>query len=190
MAKFGLNKADQFGGQGGGGFLTFKHRDTAHIRFLYNKASDVEAYSVHTIKLNGKNRYVDCLRGEHDDKDKCPLCKAGYWTEVRYFVPVYDEDTDQVLTWDRGKSFGRRLEKLFNKYAEGQPLSATCFTVNREVNVEGYPYYTIEPSYTDGAEVDEFPMYNANVYGSLVLMKTAEELDGYLKYGDFYDEAV
>lgn len=188
MAKFGLNRAEQFGGQGGGGFLSFKHRDIARIRFLYNRASDVEGYSVHNVKLNGKTRYVDCLCGEDGDKSKCPLCKAGLWTEVRFFVPVYDEDTEQVLTWDRGKTFGNRLERLFKRYGTEQPLSATCFKVSREINSEGFPYYTIEPEYSDGATVEEFPEYGQSVYGSLVLLKTAEEMESYLKYGDFFSE--
>ena len=188
MAKFSLDRTEKFGGQGGGGFFTLKNRNTANIRFLYNSVKDVEGYSVHNLKINGKSRYVDCLCGENEDKEKCPFCKAGMLTEVRFLVPVYDEDTGMVYTWDRGKSFGRRLEKLFNKYAEEEPLSATCFKVTREINAEGFPYYSIKPEYSDGTTVDELPDYGQSVYGTLVLVKTAEEMNEYLMYGDFYDE--
>ena len=188
MAKFGLERTGKFGGQGGSGFFGLRHRNTAHIRFLYNNASDVEGYAVHVVNLNGKNRYIDCLCGENENKDRCPLCKAGLRTEVRFFVPVYDEDTGEVLTWDRGKTFGRRLESLFAKYATNAPLAATCFTVTREINEEGYPYYTIKPDYCDGTEVDELPEYGQSIYGRLVLVKTAEEMEDYLLYGDFYDD--
>ena len=191
MAKFGLDRAENFGGQGGAGFFSFKGRNTAHIRFLYDNVRDVEGYAVHEVELNGKKRYVDCLRGANDTVDKCPLCGAGNWAQVKYFVPVYDEDLGLVLTWDRGKSFGRRLEKLFEKYAAEKPLCSTCFTVTKEINEEGYPYYTFKPYYTDGAELDELPEYGKSVYGNLVLVKTAEEMKDYLTYGDFYeDEAV
>ena len=188
MARFGLDRAEQFGGQGGAGFFRLKGRNTAHIRFLYDDVSEVEGYAVHEIDLGGKKRYVDCLRGEHDSVDKCPLCREGNWTQVKYFVPVYDEDMDMVLTWDKGKSFGKRLEKLFAKYATEKPLCSTCFTVTREINEEGFPYYTIKPDYNDGSVLEELPEYTCNVYGNLVLQKTAEEIEEYLEYGDFYDE--
>lgn len=188
MARFGLNRAEQFGGQGGAGFFGLKGRKEAHIRFLYDDVSDVEGYAVHEIELNGKKRYVDCLRGEHDGVNKCPLCREGEWVQVKYFVPVYDEDLRQVLTWDRGKTFGRRLEKLFEKYAAEEPLCSTCFTVTKEVNDEGTTSLSIKPDYNDGAELDEFPEYTTQVYGTLVLKKTTEEIEEYLEYGDFYDE--
>ena len=188
MARFDLNRAEQFGGQGGAGFFRLKGRYEAHIRFLYNDIRDVEGYAVHEIDLNGKKRYVDCLRGINDSKDVCPLCREGSFVQVKFFVPVYDEDLDQVLTWDRGKSFGRRLEKLFEKYAEEEPLCATCFTVTKETNEDGVNYYTFKPDYNDGAELDELPEYATSVYGNLVLQKSAEDLEEYLEYGDFWDE--
>ena len=188
MARFGLDRAEQFGGQGGAGFFGLKGRKNAHIRFLYNDVSEVEGYAVHEIELGGKKRYVDCLRGEHDGEDKCPLCREGNWVQVKYFVPVYDEDTGLVLTWDRGKTFGRRLEKLFAKYAAEEPLCATCFTVTKEINEEGATYLSIKPDYNDGTELDELPEYTCNVYGNLVLQKTAEEMEEYMEYGDFYGE--
>lgn len=190
MARFGLNRAEQFGGKGGAGFFGLKGRNTAHIRFLYDDVSEVEGYAVHEIELNGKKRYVDCLRGEHDGTDKCPLCREGNWAQVKYFVPVYDEDTGLVLTWDRGKAFGRRLEKLFAKYATETSLCATCFTVTREINEEGMPYVSIKPDYSDDTELDELPEYTGNIYGNLVLVKTAEEMEEYLEYGDFYSDDV
>lgn len=190
MARFGIDKAENFGGQGGAGFFSLKRRNTARVRFLYNNINDVEGYAVHEVELNGKKRYVDCLRGAHDTVDKCPLCKAGNWAQVKYFVPVYDEDLDIVLTWDRGKSFGKRLEKLFTKYATETPLCATCFTLTREINEEGFPYYSFKPEYNDKAELDELPEYGRSVYGNLVLVKSAEEMENYLMNGDFFDEAV
>lgn len=188
MARFNLNRADDFGGQGGAGFFRLKGRHEAHIRFLYNDISEVEGYAVHEIDLDGKKRYVDCLCGPDDSKDKCPLCREGNWVQVRYFVPVYDEDLDQVLTWDRGKAFGRRLEKLFEKYAEEEPLCATSFTVTRAFNEDGTAYYPIDYDYDDGAELSDFPEYTQVIYGRLVLRKTAEEIEEYLEYGDFWDD--
>ena len=37
-------------------------------------------------------------------------------------------------------------------------------------------------------ELDELPEYTCNVYGNLVLQKTAEEMEEYMEYGDFYGE--
>ncbi|MBR4994099.1 MAG: hypothetical protein IKY04_07590, partial [Lachnospiraceae bacterium] len=140
--------------------------------------------------LNGKKRYVDCLCSGDGNKDKCPFCKARMWSQVKFFIPVYDEDNDAVYTWERGKTYGPKLRELFEKHAKEEPLSATSFTVTREINAEGYAYYTIEPEFTDGATVEEFPDFNRNVYGKLILLKTAEEMECYLKYGDFYDKGL
>lgn len=188
MARFGLNRADEYGGQGGAGFFSFKGRKDAHIRFLYNDVNDVEGYAVHEIELDGKKRYVDCLWDGKGDRCVCPLCREGYFTQVKYLVPVYDEDEGVVYTWDRGKAFGRRLEKLFAKYAEEAPLCATCFTVKREINEEGYPYYTFTPDYTDDTELCDLPDFQRSAYGRLVLQKSAEEMEEYLEYGDFWDD--
>ncbi len=188
MARFNLDKAEFFGGQGGGGFLSFKHRDTARIRILYNSINDVEGYAVHSVELNGKKRYVDCLRGAHEPTRKCPLCRAGYFTEVKYLIPVYDEDSGMVLTWDRGKTYGDKIKSLFKYCAEGESLASICFRVTKEINVKGVPFYTFEPEYSDGATTADLPEYNSDIYGGLILLKTAEEMEDYLEYGDFYGE--
>ena len=188
MARFGLDRAEQFGGQGGGGFFKLSYGVTAHIRFLYNSISEVEGYSVHAVQLNGKKRYVDCLRGANDDKDKCPFCKTGMYAEVKYFVPIYDEDKNCVFTWERGKAFGKKIESLFSDYAANEALCATCFNVTKEKDTNGLTHITIEPGCSDGAEVDDYLEVPLKVYGNLVLVKTAGEMEYYMEYGDFRDK--
>ena len=46
MARFGLDKAENYGGQGGAGFFSLKGRNMAHVRFLYNNIKDVEGYDL------------------------------------------------------------------------------------------------------------------------------------------------
>ena len=60
--------------------------------------------------------------------------------------------------------------------------------LTKEINDEGATYLSIKPDFNDGTELDELPEYSCSVYGNLVLQKTAEEMEEYLEYGDFYGE--
>ena len=60
---FSVLDADNYGGQGGGGYFRLKNdHDTAQVRFLYDSIDDVQGYAVHEIQVGDKKRYVNCLR--------------------------------------------------------------------------------------------------------------------------------
>ena len=69
-----------------------------------------------------------------------------------------------------------------------QCLASICFKVTKEINEKGVPYYTFDPVFSDGATTYDLPEYNSNVYGGLILLKSSEEMEDYLAYGDFYGE--
>ena len=78
MARFSYEEAENYGGNGGHGFFALQNDgDVARVRFMYNKLEDIEGYAVHQIELNGKKRYVNCLREYGHPVDDCPLCKKG-----------------------------------------------------------------------------------------------------------------
>ena len=123
MAGFNVNQADNYGGQGGGGFFSLRNdKDIAKVRILYQDINDVMGYSVHEVELGGKKRYVNCLREYGDPVDACPFCKAGRFTQVKYFVPIYTESivsngaetpVGSLQTWERGKQFYGKLAGLY-----------------------------------------------------------------------------
>lgn len=187
MASFNVNSADNYGGQGGGGFFSLKNdKDIARVRFLYNGIDDVEGHSVHEIELNGKKRYVNCLREYGDPVDACPFCKSGKFVQVKYFVPLYNMDTDSIQTWERGKKFGSKLTSICSRYPN---TVAHTFEIERngKANDTQTTYEIYETGETEGVTMEEFEV--PNPLGTIILDKTAEEMQAFLDTGDFGSEA-
>ena len=184
MAGFNVNQADNYGGQGGGGFFRLVNdRDVAKVRLLYKDIDDVTGYSVHEVELNGKKRYVNCLRVYGDPVDVCPFCQAGKFTQVKYFVPLYVESivtsagetkVGTIQTWERGKKFGSKLSSICSRYSHPDIISHT-FEIERQGKAAG-------------VSLDDFEV--ANPLGTIILDKTADEMQTYLSTGDFGDSTA
>lgn len=187
MARFNVNDADNYGGQGGGGFFSLKNdKDVARVRFLYNGIADVEGDSVHEIERNGKKRYVNCLRGYGDPVDVCPFCKAGKFVQVKYFVPLYNLDTETYQTWERGKKFGAKLTSICSHYPN---TVSHIFEIERngKAGDTQTTYEIFETGTTPEVTLESFDV--PNPLGTIILDKTAEEMETFLDTGDFGDDA-
>ena len=108
MAQFRLNDAENYGGNGAGFFSLKDDGDSKPVRFMYTSVDDIQGYAVHRIGVNGRNRYVNCLREYNEPIDSCPLCKARNFQSGKFFFSLYDIDEDTVLIWDRGKNILKR----------------------------------------------------------------------------------
>lgn len=186
MARFNAKDADNYGGQGGGGFFSLKNdKDVATVRFMYNTLADVEGYAVHEIELDGKKRYVNCLREYNDPIDVCPLCADKYKVLAKVFVHLFDEETQEVKVWDRGKTFFTKLSSLCARY---NPLVSTPFEIERNGKKGDtsttYETFALE---SDDITLDDLPEVPA-LLGSLILDKSAEELEYFLDNGEFEDD--
>ena len=74
MARFNTETAEHYGGNGGAGYFSLKNdKDVAQVRFMYNSIDDVEGYAVHQVEIDGKKRYVNCLREYNQPIDTCPF---------------------------------------------------------------------------------------------------------------------
>jgi hypothetical protein len=189
MARFNANEADNYGGQGNGSFFGLKNdKDTAVVRFMYNGMEDVEGFSVHEVEIDGKKRYVNCLREYNEPVDSCPLCAAKYKVIAKMFIPLYDVDADEVKVWDRGKTFLSKISSLCARY---NPLVATPFEIERngkkgDTNTT-YETYAME---SDDMTLDDMPEA-PQILGAIVLDKAFEDMEYFLDYGDFpQDENV
>lgn len=189
MASFGVNDAEMYGGQGGGGFFSLRNdKDTADVRFLYDGIEDVVGYSVHEVQHNGKKRYVNCLREYGDPVNVCPLCASGAPVRAKYFVPLYDLEKGTIVTWERGKKFGQKLSSLCAHFPN-------LVTHRFEIQRFGKPgstdtTYEITPLADDPADAN-LTLGNFEiepVLGGLVLKKDADEMDTYLRTGSFPDK--
>ena len=183
MARFSVNEADNYGGQGGGGFFSLKKdKEVAQVRFLYNGIDDVHGDSVHEITLDGKKRYVNCLRVYGDPVDVCPLCATGNFSQVKYFVPIYNLKTNTTQTWERGKKFGSKLTSMCSRY----PNTVTHIF---EIERNGAPqdqqttYEIYETGVTPDVTLDQFEFEDP--LGTIILDKTAEEMQVFITTGNF-----
>ena len=182
MAVFGVNDADKYGGQGGGGFFRLvDDGDTAKIRFLYNGIDDVKGFAVHQVELDGKKRYVNCLKEYGRPVDDCPFCAKAMFTTAKYFIPVYNIDEDRIQVWERGKQFGSKLTSMCSRYSN---LVSHTFEVERcsKKGDTGTTYEIYEMG-ADDTTLDDFEV--PAILGGTVLDKTAEDMSYYLQHGDF-----
>ena len=183
MARFRVGEEDKFGGQGGGGFFKLaKDRETAKVRFLFNDTDDIEGYAVHQIELNGKKRYVNCLRDYGAPVDDCPFCKAGKFVTAKYFIPLYNITTGQTQTWERGKKFGSKLSSLCSRYPN---IVSHTFEIERNGKPQdtstSYEIYEIG---RDDTTLEDFEEVK-NPLGTIILDKSAEEMEVFLSRGAF-----
>ena len=184
MAEFSMNEADNYGGNGGGSFFTLKDdKDKARVRFLYRGVEDVKGYACHKVAVGDKDRYVNCLRAYNEPLDKCPFCAAQLKVTPRLFLSLYNEDAGEVQVWERSKSYFQRLASLSSRY---NPLHDEIIEIERSGKKGDmhttYEFYPIE---NEPVNLDDFEI--TNPLGTIILDKTAEDMNVYLDMGAFPD---
>lgn len=187
MARFNAQDVDNYGGNGSsGGFFSLKNdKDTARVRFLYNSIDDVEGVACHEVELNGKKRYVNCLREYNQPLSECPFCAAGKFQAAKLFVPLYDIAEDKVKIWERGKKFFAKLSSICSRYPN---LASHTFEIERNGKTgETTTTYEIYETGKDDTRLEDLPEA-PQVIGSIVLDKSADEMQYYIDYGVFPDD--
>lgn len=189
MAEFKIDEVNKYGGQGGGGYFSLRNdRDQARVIFPFRGAEDIKGYSVHKVKVNGKDRYVNCLHEYGQPKDDCPLCAKGDFTMVKFFIPVYNVAQQRMQTWERGKKFGDELVSLC---AHNPNIVTHGFEIER-LGKQGDPktQYMIHPDRTNddpNRTPEDFEV--TNPVGTIILDKSYEELSQYVATGSFGDDS-
>lgn len=183
MARFNVNEADNYGGQGNGSFFSLKNnKDVASVRFLYNTLDEIEGFAVHEVEVDGKKRYVNCLREYNEPVENCPLCAARMKVVAKLFLCLYDIDADEVKIWDRGKTFFSKMSSLCARY---NPLVSTVFEIERNGKAGDmkttYETYQVETDDTMLEDLPEAPQ----ILGGLVLDKSYEDMEYFLDNGEF-----
>lgn len=181
MARFNADNVDKYGGKGGAGYFSLKgDGDSAIVRFLYKDVDDVEGYAVHEVEIDGKKRYVNCLREYNQPIDDCPFCRAKKFQVAKLFVPVYNEDEQKVQVWERGKKFFQKISGLCSRYNKA-PIYQQTFEIVRngkpgDTQTTYEIYRTDEP--VDDTSLKDYDM--PEILGSIVLDKSAEDMEFYL----------
>ena len=189
MARFNADTMDKYGGQGGTGYFSLKNdRDVATVRFLYNTADDVEGYAVHEVEIDGKKRYVNCLREYNQPIDDCPFCKARKYQVAKLFIPMYNVDEEKVQVWERGKKFFNKLSSVLSR-CDADPICSQTFEIER--NGKAGDTQTTYEIYQTKDKPDDFTLDDCEepmIFGRIVLDKSAEDMEFYLEEGYFPPE--
>ena len=184
MAEFKLGEENNYGSNGGtSSFFSLKEDgEVKKVRFMYRNSDDIKGYAVHEVQINGKRRYVNCLRNYNSPIDDCPLCKSNSVQHVKLYIPIYDVNADKVCFWERGKKFFSRMSSICSRFPD---------IVSHEFEIERHgakgatdTTYEIFEVGHDNTKLEDLPEV-PNVLGSIVLDKTAEEMNEYLRTGDF-----
>lgn len=188
-ASFDMEDVDKYGSSGSGGFFSLPNdKDVAKVRFMYHTKDDVKGYAVHEIEVEGKKRYVGCLRKYNEPVDNCPLCQAKSRVIAKLFVMLYDIESQEVKIWDRGKTFFSKMQSLTSRY---NPLVATTFEIERngKKGDTGTTYETFPLEVNDGTTLEDLPEI-PEIMGSLVLAKSYDEIVEFINTGEFPEEGV
>lgn len=183
--RFRMDEADRYGGQGAGSFFQLKNdKDTAHVRFMYNGIDDIYGYAVHRVEVEGKQRYVACLREYTQPIDDCPFCAAKIPVRARLFLFLYDVEADEVKVWERGRTFFSKMASLASRYT---PLVSTVFEIERN-GKPGDTSTTYETFHitTDKTRIEDLPEI-PDIIGTIILKKEFEDMNFYLDNGYFLD---
>lgn len=186
MARFKYDEAEHYGGQGGSGFFYLRDDgEVATVRFMYGGIDDVEGLSVHQIELDGKKRYVNCLREYNQPVDDCPFCRARMFTSAKLFIPIYDVDDGSVKIWERGKKFFSKMSSLCSRYPD---IVSHVFEIERNGKKgDTATTYEIYEQKHDDCTLEDLPEL-PKVLGGLVLDKSAEDMEYFLLTEQFPPE--
>ena len=156
--------------------------DVARVQFLYESFNDLDTYVIHKVKVGDYDRYVDCKRDYDSPIDDCPFCASGLQAKPVVMISMYDHEDGKVKIWERGKTFLKKMEALFNRYPN---LSNMVFEIERrgakgdkKTTYEIFPMPDVEPIDVSEVERPEF-------LGSFILDKTPDEMQTYLDTGSF-----
>lgn len=183
MARFNTETADRYGGQGGAGYFSLKNdKDVARVRFMYNSIDDVEGYAVHQVEIDGKKRWVNCLREYNQPIDTCPFCREKMFTSAKLFIPLYNIDEDKQQVWERGKKFISKISSICARYPN---VVSHVFEIERNgkkgETTTTYEIYEVDK---DDTTLEDLPEISSPL-GTIVLDKSADDMEFYLENGYF-----
>ena len=180
MAKFGVNDAENYGGQGGNYFSLKDDGDSAVVRFMYNTIEDIDGYAVHKVDIGGnKYRYVSCLREYNDPLDTCPLCANRNFQQAKFYFNLFDVETEEVRLWERGKQILKTLIPVLQQIKG--PICGTPIRVIRHGAAgDTYTKYDFELIESDGCTLDDLPE-TIDPMENIILSYSFNELQDYNK---------
>lgn len=131
MAKVNREEAKKFS-TAGNYFQLKDDGDTALVRFLFDVEEDVDNFirSVHVLEKDNRSIDVDCIRTPEDPIENCPFCSEKIRLQVRFFIPLWDEDKQKVVWWTRSRGFIDKVIKQIRE-VDTESIAGTPFKIIR-----------------------------------------------------------
>lgn len=188
MGRISMDSLDNYGNSGNNGsfFKLSKDKETAHVRIMLNKPTDLDnhTFAVHEVKVGDKTRYVNCLRDYDEPVSKCPFCEAQYKVIPKMFIPLYNEDKEEVQVWDRGKKFANKISSFMARYSKPS-IVAHLVEIERNGKPNDmsttYELYEVDKDDTTLKDLPEVP----DALGTIILDKSADDMNYYLDTKEF-----
>ena len=188
MPVIGFDDVDKYRSGGDFNFLQLKDDgDVAKVRFYVESMDDLKFYVVHQVELNGKTRYVNCLRTYDQPIDDCPFCREALQnkdlkTTVKMFLPVLDMDDNQVKLFERGRTF---KDELSGHIRRNSPLvSYPCEIERNGAKGDTNTTYKVFPlaQEKDNTLIKDLPEFD-DLLGGYVLDLSFEDMEEFLQTG-------
>lgn len=188
MPVIGIDDVDNYRSGGDFNFLQLKeHGDVAKVRFYIESMDDLKFYVVHQIEVNGKTRYVNCLRTYDQPIDDCPFCREALTnkdlkTTVKMFLPVLDMDDNQVKLFERGRTF---KDELSGHIRRNSPLvNYPCEIERNGAKGDTNTTYKVFPlaQEKDNTMIKDLPEFD-DLLGGYVLDMSYEDMENFLQTG-------
>lgn len=178
MGRINPDQMELYGNENSNDWLKLSNDgDVARIQFLYGNYNELDTFACHKVKIGEKDRYVSCNRNYDDPLDACPFCQQGLPIKPVMMLSMYDHNDGKVKIWERGKTFIKKMQSLFNRYPD---LSNHVFEIERhgakgdnKTTYDIYPMPDIEPIDISDIEKPEF-------LGTFILNKTSDDMQYYL----------
>ena len=145
MSRITIREAETLSENSQKGYQWFQLKndhDVKRVRLLINSIDDIDAFVVHSVEINGRNRWINCTRNnEAEPLDNCIYCKNGDKARVRVFLQLQDVETGELLIWDRSPQIIQILRGVVKRI--NGPIYQTVIEVER-VGKAGDPRTTYQ----------------------------------------------
>ena len=188
MPVVGINDVDNYRSGGDFNFLVLKDDgDIAKVRFYIENEEDLKFYVVHQVEINGKKRYVNCIRTYDQPIDDCPFCAEALKnkdlkTMIKMFLPVLDLSDNQVKLFERGKTF---KDEIMGHIRRNAPLvNYPCEIERNGAKGDTDTTYKVYPlaQEKDNIMIKDLPEFD-DLLGSYIIDMSFEEMQEFMKSG-------
>lgn len=179
------------GGSGGSYFQLKKDKETARVRILLNKFEDIEnfMFACHKVDVPGTKygRQVACLRAYNEPVEKCPFCADGKKPQPKIFIPLYNEDAEEVQVFERGKGYMSKLRGFLSRYNKPTVVAHSVDIERCGKEGDTNTTYELYDNGADDTKLSDLPE-PPTILGRYILDKTEDDMNYYLEEGEFPPE--